>query len=63
MSNLLVILYAEGASSGQDGDGPDAPEFPPSWDEFVVARRRFLDQLSRSSPGTPGPTERTNPSS
>lgn len=54
MSNLLLILDAEGASfappSADDRVGPD---FPPSWEEFVVARRRFLDQLARPAPGSP----------
>jgi hypothetical protein len=55
MSNPLLILDAEGGSfapaSADDRVGPD---FPPSWEEFVVARQRFLDQLSRLSPGLPG---------
>ena len=62
MSHLLLILDAEGASvappSGDDRIGPD---FPPSWEEFVVARQRFLDQLSRSTPGSPGAPGRATP--
>jgi hypothetical protein len=61
MSHLLLILDAEGASFAPRREDEDrvGPDFPPTWDEFVVARQRFLDQLSRSSPGPPGAPERT----
>ena len=55
MSNLLLILDAEGVSSAPPGpDDRVGPDFPPSWEEFVAARRRFLDGLSLASPGGPG---------
>jgi hypothetical protein len=51
MSNLLLILDAEGVSSSpRNGDDRVGPDFPPSWEEFVVARRRFFDLLAHSSP-------------
>jgi hypothetical protein len=54
MSQLLLILDAEGPSFAPPGDDDlIGPDFPPSWEEFVVARQRFLDQLSRSSPSAP----------
>lgn len=60
MSNLLLVLDAEGVSfapqSASDGAGPD---FPLGWEDFIVARQRFLDQLSRPSPGLSGPSGRT----
>jgi hypothetical protein len=62
MSNPLLILDAEGVSfaptSADDRVGPD---FPPSWEEFIVARRRFLDQLARSTPGSRAAPERATP--
>ena len=62
MSNLLLILDAEGVSFAPlRADDRLAPDFPPSWEEFVVARQRFLDRLSRPSPGLPGAPERTAP--
>ena len=58
MSNLLLVLDAEGVSfTGDDRVGPD---FPPSWEEFIAARQRFLDQLSRLSPDLPGPSRRAS---
>ena len=56
MSNLLLILDAEGVSfAPPSADDRVGPNFPPSWEEFVVARQRFLDQLSRSSARAPEP--------
>ena len=53
MSNLLLVLDAEGVSSAPMGaDDRVGPDFPPTWEEFVAARRRFLDQLARSAPGS-----------
>jgi hypothetical protein len=61
MSNLLLILDAEGGSfAAPSADDRVGPDFPPTWEEFVAARQRFLDQLSRSSPGSPGVPERTS---
>ena len=51
MSNLLLVLDAEGVSfEPRNADDRVGPEFPPSWEEFIAARQRFLDQLS----GLPG---------
>jgi hypothetical protein len=61
MSNLLLILDAEGVSFAAPTDDRVGPDFPPSWEEFVAARQRFLDQLSRSSPGSPGAPESATP--
>ena len=62
MSNLLLILDAEGVSFAPPAaDDRVGPDFPPSWEEFVVARRRFLDQLARSAPGSRAAPERATP--
>jgi hypothetical protein len=62
MSHLLLILDAEGASFAPPrGDDRVGPDFPPSWEEFVVARQRFLDQLTRSAPGPRAAPERVTP--
>jgi len=62
MSHLLLILDAEGASFAPPrGDDRVSPDFPPSWEEFVVARQRFLDQLARSAPGPRAAPERVAP--
>jgi hypothetical protein len=62
MSHLLLILDAEGASFAPPvGDDRVGLDFPPSWEEFVVARQRFLDQLSRSSPGPRAAPGRVTP--
>jgi hypothetical protein len=57
MSNLLLVLDAEGVSFPPQNDDRDAPDFALGWDDFIDARQRFLDQLS----GLPGPSERTAP--
>ena len=55
MSNLLLVLDAEGVSFAPQnaGDGAE-PDFPLGWEDFIVARQRFLDQLSRPSADSPG---------